>query len=145
MEHDEKNHGFSTVAPKQSTSISFVILILALCEGKINENKIENFNKEVKDLILFLSNNKFENTRYYGDSDSNPSSNSTTGACINIHGFENLHISHNYIKQNNKYQKNESKISFSDIEECLVLVVSSFSKTSITSGRFFEDIPRSFL
>lgn len=32
-----------------------------------------------------------------------------------------------YLRQNNKYQKNESKISFSDIEECLVLVISSFS------------------
>ena len=33
----------------------------------------------------------------------------------------------NYLKQNNKYQKNESKISFADVEECLVIVISSFS------------------
>lgn len=32
-----------------------------------------------------------------------------------------------YAKQNNKYQKNESKVSFSDIEECLCIVLSSFS------------------
>ncbi len=32
-----------------------------------------------------------------------------------------------YLKNNNKYQKNESRISFQDIEECLVLVISSFS------------------
>jgi len=37
-----------------------------------------------------------------------------------------------YLKQNNKYNKNESKISFFDIEECLVLVISSFS-TGTTS------------
>ncbi len=38
-----------------------------------------------------------------------------------------------YLKQNNKYKSNESKITFSDIEECLVLVVSSFSPGGIVS------------
>ncbi|MBQ9937645.1 MAG: DNA topoisomerase [Oscillospiraceae bacterium] len=32
-----------------------------------------------------------------------------------------------YLKQNNRYLKNESKISFQDVEDCLVLVSSSFS------------------
>lgn len=32
-----------------------------------------------------------------------------------------------YIKQQNKYSKNESKITFTDVEECLALVISSFS------------------
>ena len=32
-----------------------------------------------------------------------------------------------YIKQTGKYKNNESKITFSDIEECLVIVISSFS------------------
>lgn len=36
-----------------------------------------------------------------------------------------------YLKQNSKYTKNESKINFSDVEDCLVIVISSFS--SITS------------
>lgn len=36
-----------------------------------------------------------------------------------------------YLKQNSKYNKNESKINFNDVEDCLVIVVSSFS--SITS------------
>ena len=36
-----------------------------------------------------------------------------------------------YIKQTNKYKSNESKITFSVVEECLVLVISSFS--TITS------------
>ncbi len=38
-----------------------------------------------------------------------------------------------YLKQNNKYKSNESKITFSDIEECLVLVVSSFSPGGLVS------------
>ena len=32
-----------------------------------------------------------------------------------------------WLKQNNKYNKNESKITFQDVEDCLVIVISSFS------------------
>ena len=32
-----------------------------------------------------------------------------------------------YLKQANKYTKNESKITFQDIEDCLIIVISSFS------------------
>ena len=32
-----------------------------------------------------------------------------------------------YLKQTSKYNKNESKITFSDVEDCLILVISSFS------------------
>ncbi len=33
----------------------------------------------------------------------------------------------NYLKQQNKYNKNESKIKFDDVADCLVIVISSFS------------------
>ncbi|MFI3205865.1 MAG: toprim domain-containing protein [Clostridia bacterium] len=32
-----------------------------------------------------------------------------------------------YLKQNSKYNKNESKINFQDIEDCLLVIISSFS------------------
>lgn len=32
-----------------------------------------------------------------------------------------------YLKQNSKYNKNESRITFADVEDCLILVISSFS------------------
>lgn len=32
-----------------------------------------------------------------------------------------------YLKQNNKYNKNESRINFADVEDCLILIISSFS------------------
>ena len=32
-----------------------------------------------------------------------------------------------YLKQNNKYNKNESRITFTDVEDCLIIVISSFS------------------
>lgn len=36
----------------------------------------------------------------------------------------------NYLKQNNKYTKNESKIKYEDVEDSLVCVISSFSSVS---------------
>lgn len=58
-----------------------------------------------------------------------------------------------YLKQNGKYLKNESKVSFSDIEDCLLLVTSSFStqtsyenqtKKSI-NNRFIQEAMTDFL
>ncbi len=58
-----------------------------------------------------------------------------------------------YIKKNNKYQKNESKISFQDIADCLILVTNCFStqtsyenqtKKSI-NNRFIQEAMTEFL
>ena len=58
-----------------------------------------------------------------------------------------------YIKQSGKYKSGESKVTFADIEECLVLVISSFStitsyenqtKKSITN-KFIADAMTEFL
>jgi len=58
-----------------------------------------------------------------------------------------------YLKQNSKYQKNESKITWADVEDCLVLVSSNFStqtsyenqtKKSITN-RFVQEAMTDFL
>ncbi|MEG1886983.1 MAG: toprim domain-containing protein [Oscillospiraceae bacterium] len=51
----------------------------------------------------------------------------------------------NYIKQNNKYQKNETKISFSDVEECLVLCISSFSTQTSYENQTKKAITNKFI
>ena len=51
----------------------------------------------------------------------------------------------NYIKNNNKYQKNESKITFADIEECLVLCVSSFSTQTSYENQTKKAITNKFI
>ena len=50
-----------------------------------------------------------------------------------------------YLKQNSKYQKNESKVSFSDIEECLVLVISSFSTQTSYENQTKKAITNKFI
>ncbi len=50
-----------------------------------------------------------------------------------------------YIKQNNKYKANESKITFSDVEECLVLVISSFSTITSYENQTKKAITNKFI
>lgn len=51
----------------------------------------------------------------------------------------------NYLKQNNKYQKNESKITFSDVEECLDIVISSFSTRTSYENQTKKSITNRFI
>lgn len=50
-----------------------------------------------------------------------------------------------YLKQNNKYLKNESKISFQDIEDCLLLVISSFSTRTSYENQTKKAITNKFI
>lgn len=50
-----------------------------------------------------------------------------------------------YLRQNNKYLKNESKISFVDVEDCLVLVSSSFSTQTSYENQTKKAINNKFI
>lgn len=50
-----------------------------------------------------------------------------------------------YIKQNNKYVKSDSKITVQDIEDCLVLVVSSFSTLTSYENQTKKAITNKFI
>lgn len=50
-----------------------------------------------------------------------------------------------YLKQNGKYLKNESKVSFADIEDCLVLVSSSFSTQTSYENQTKKSITNKFI
>ncbi len=51
----------------------------------------------------------------------------------------------NYIKQANKYKSGESRVTFSDIEECLVLVISSFSTITSYENQTKKSITNKFI
>lgn len=51
----------------------------------------------------------------------------------------------NYIKQSGKYKSGESKVTFSDIEECLVLVISSFSTVTSYENQTKKSITNKFI
>lgn len=51
----------------------------------------------------------------------------------------------NYLKQNGKYLKSDAKISYQDIEDCLVLVVSSFSTQTSYENQTKKAITNKFI
>lgn len=50
-----------------------------------------------------------------------------------------------YLKQNAKYLKNESKVSFADIEDCLLLITSSFSTRTSYENQTKKSITNKFI
>ncbi len=50
-----------------------------------------------------------------------------------------------YLKQNNKYLKNEGKVTFADIEDCLILVSSSFSTQTSYENQTKKAITNKFI
>ncbi len=50
-----------------------------------------------------------------------------------------------YLKNNGKYTKNESKITFNDIADCLVLVINSFSTQTSYENQTKKSITNSFI
>ena len=56
-----------------------------------------------------------------------------------------LYAVNKYLKDNNKYKKNDSKINFGDIDECLVLVTSSFSTATSYENQTKKKIDNEFI
>ncbi len=56
-----------------------------------------------------------------------------------------LNTIHKFLKDTNKYKKNENKITFSDIEECLVIVTSSFSTSTSYENQTKKKIDNEFI
>lgn len=50
-----------------------------------------------------------------------------------------------YLKTNNKYQKNESKVTFQDIDDCLILISSSFSTQTSYENQTKKSITNRFI
>ncbi len=50
-----------------------------------------------------------------------------------------------FLKNNNRYQKNESKITFADVQDCLVLVSSSFSTVASYANQTKKAITNRFI
>ena len=50
-----------------------------------------------------------------------------------------------YIKKNNKYQKNESRISFQDVQDCLILVTNCFSTQTSYENQTKKAITNRFI
>ncbi len=104
---------------------------------------------KVKMQFAFCFNNAYNTLEYYHNSSHLEHGGSPDKAVRNAF----VYAIDQYLKQNNKYTKNESKIQFADVEDSLVLVSNSFStatsyanqtKKAITN-KFIQDAMTDFL
>ncbi|MBR3971643.1 MAG: DNA topoisomerase, partial [Ruminococcus sp.] len=77
--------------------------------------------------VAFAFSNKFRTTEYYHNSSWLEYGGAPDKAVRNAFVYQ----ADAWLKANSKYTKNESKITFADVEDCLTIVISSFS--SVTS------------
>ena len=73
--------------------------------------------------VALAFSNRFHTTEYYHNSSWLEYGGAPDKAVRNAFVYQ----IDSYLKQNNKYNKNENKITFADVEDCLIIVISSFS------------------
>ncbi len=94
-------------------------------EKKVRDREDKPFYK-TKISVSFAFSNKVSLSEYYHNSSWLEYGGAPEKAVKNAFVYQ----IDSYIKQNGKYNKNESKITFADVEDCLVIVVSSFSNVT---------------
>ncbi len=95
-------------------------------ERKVRDRDDKDEYKCKINISLAFS-NKVNTTEYYHNSSFLEHGGAPEKAVKNAF----VYMIDNYLKQNNKYTKSEGKITFADVEDCLIIVISSFS--SVTS------------
>ena len=112
-----KDYVTETVADKGLTSVQFW---QTERKGRDRDDKPE-YKVKINAAVCFS--NQIQLKEYYHNSSWLEHGGSPERAVRNAFVYQ----IDSYIKNNNKYQKNESKISFNDIADCLILIISSFS------------------
>jgi len=110
------------------------------CERKGRDRKDKDDYK-VKITAAFCFSNKVNMTEYYHNSSwlehgGSPEKAARTGFVYAID---------NYIKKIGKYQKNESKIMFQDVQDCLILVTNCFSTQTSYENQTKKSITNKFI
>lgn len=96
---------------------------------------------KVKLGVAFTFSNKVNLTEYYHNS-SHLAYGGSPERAVKIATVGQIDA---WLKQNGKYLKNESKISFQDVEDCLVLVSSSFSTQTSYENQTKKSITNKFV
>ena len=121
-----------------STSMTQPVLWHLETKGRDRDDKDEY---KLKADISFCVSNSFNMLEYYHNSSYLEYGGSPDRAVK----FAFVSALDKYLKNNGKYNKNESKISFADIADCLVLVINSFSTMTSYENQTKKSITNSFI
>ncbi len=123
---------------EEGSAITDVKYIECEKRGRDREDKPEY---KVKLSVAFCFSNKVNLLEYYHNSSFLEHGGSPDKAVTNAF----VYAIDKYLKQNSKYNKNESKISFVDIKDCLVLVSNSFSTMTSYANQTKKAITNVFI
>ncbi len=107
-------------------------------KGKDREDLSEY---KVKASITFCFNNKVNAIEYYHNSSWLEHGGAPDKAARNAFTF----AIDKYLKDNNKYSKNESKITFQDVQDSLILIINSFSTLTSYENQTKKAITNKFI
>lgn len=107
-------------------------------EGRDREDK-EDYRMKMQ--IAFCFSNTVNMLEYYHNSSFLEHGGSPDKAVKNAF----VYAIDKYLKQNNKYNKNESKINFNDVADCLSLVINSFSTQTSYENQTKKAINNKFI
>ncbi len=110
------------------------------CE-KVGRDRADRNDYKVKISVALTFSNKVKQIEYYHNSSFLEYGGSPEKA------VKQAFVSQidSYLKQNNKYLKNEAKISFTDVEDCLIFVSSSFSTQTSYENQTKKAINNKFI
>ena len=107
-------------------------------EGRDREDK-EDYHMKMQ--VAFCFSNKVNLLEYYHNSSYLEHGGSPDKAVKNAF----VYAIDKYLKQNSKYNKNESKINFNDVSDCLALVINSFSTQTSYENQTKKAINNKFI
>lgn len=107
-------------------------------EGRDREDK-EDYRMKMQ--VAFCFSNKVNLLEYYHNSSYLEHGGSPDKAVKNAF----VYAIDKYLKQNSKYNKNESKINFNDVSDCLALVINSFSTQTSYENQTKKAINNKFI
>ena len=122
----------------KTTALTNVQYYEASAKGRDREDKPEY---KVKMQVAFLFSNEVNVLEYYHNSSFLEYGGAPDRAVKNAFVFE----LDKYLKNNNKYNKNEAKITFADIQDSLILVSSSFSTITSYENQTKKSITNKFI
>lgn len=110
------------------------------CERK-GRDRADKPEYKVKLSVAFCFSNKSNRLEYYHNSSYLEHGGSPDKAVSNAF----VYTIDQYLKNNNKYTKNESKINFTDVRDCLILVSNSFSTMTSYENQTKKAINNKFI
>lgn len=126
---------------EELVGVNYLTLPVSYSAERVGRDREDMSDYKVKMQFTFCFSNDVNLIEYYHNSSFLQHGGSPDKATKNAFVW----VVDNYLKNNNKYTKNESKITFQDVQDSLVLVVNSFSTQTSYENQTKKAITNEFI